>query len=82
MKQLTAAHRSLPFGSKVLVTCPSTGRSVVVRVNDRGPFRRQRIIDLSRAAARELGILSRGVAPVVLTRVGPEAAAEDGSSAD
>lgn len=82
MKRLTAAHRSLPFGSQVLVTCPSTGRSVVVRVNDRGPFRRQRVIDLSRAAARELGILSRGVAPVVLTRLGPESAAADRSSAD
>ena len=82
MKQLTAAHRSFPFGSKVLVTCPSTGRSVVVRINDRGPSPRGRIIDLSRAAARELGILSRGVARVVVTRVGPESAPSDKMSAD
>ena len=82
MKQLTAAHRSLPFGSKVLVTCPSTGRSVVVRVNDRGPRRRGRIIDLSRAAAKRLGILNSGVAQVVLTQPVPEAAPASTISAD
>ena len=82
MKQLTAAHRSLPFGSKVLVTCPSTGRSVVVRVNDRGPRRRGRIIDLSRAAAERLGILNSGVAQVVLTQPVREAAPASTTSAD
>jgi rare lipoprotein A len=82
MKQLTAAHRSLPFGSKVLVTCPSTGRSVVVRVNDRGPSPRGRIIDLSRAAARELGILGRGLAQVVLIRLPTETASSGQPSAD
>jgi rare lipoprotein A len=52
---LTAAHRSLPFGSRVRVTNSGNGRSVVVTVNDRGPFVRGRIIDLTPAAARELG---------------------------
>ena len=52
---LTAAHRSLPFGTRVRVTNARNGRSVVVRVNDRGPFGRGRIIDLTPAAARQLG---------------------------
>ncbi len=52
---LTAAHRSLPFGTEVLVTALPSGRSVIVRVNDRGPYRGGRIIDLSAAAARRLG---------------------------
>src|ERR1700730_16152323 len=52
---LTAAHRSLPFGSKVRVTNHRNGRTVVVRVNDRGPFTRGRIIDLTPAGARVLG---------------------------
>ncbi len=52
---LTAAHRSLPFGTKVRVTNHKTGRSVVVRINDRGPFVRGRVIDVTPAAARELG---------------------------
>lgn len=61
---MTAAHRSLPFGTKLRVTDPSTGRSVIVRVNDRGPFHKSRILDLSEAAARELGIVRRGRALV------------------
>lgn len=52
---LTAAHRTLPFGSKVKVTNKSNGRSVVVTINDRGPFARGRIIDITPAAARVLG---------------------------
>ena len=52
---LTAAHRSLPFGTRVRVTSTSTGRSVVVRINDRGPFVQGRSIDLARAAARVIG---------------------------
>jgi len=52
---LTAAHRSLPFGTRVRVTSTETGRSVVVRINDRGPFVRGRSIDLARAAARVIG---------------------------
>lgn len=53
---LTAAHKTLPFGSRVKVTSARTGRSVVVRINDRGPFVRGRIIDLSKASARLLGM--------------------------
>lgn len=59
---LTMAHPNLPFGTKVRVTNLRNGRSVVVRVNDRGPFVGARIADLSQAAAAALGILSRGVA--------------------
>jgi rare lipoprotein A len=61
---MTAAHRSLPFGTRLRVTDPATGRSVIVRVNDRGPFHKGRILDLSEAAARELGIVRRGRALV------------------
>ena len=53
---MTAAHRSRPFGSHVMVTSHSTGRSVTVRINDRGPFVKGRCIDLSNGAARELGM--------------------------
>jgi len=64
---LTAAHLSLPFGTWVEVTHARTGRSVLVLINDRGPFgRRDRVIDLSAAAARVLGIMGEGVAPVTL----------------
>lgn len=63
--RLTAASRDLPFGSIVRVTRRDTGTSVIVRVNDRGPFgSKKRILDLSRAAAAELRMLDRGVAPV------------------
>jgi rare lipoprotein A len=65
---MTAAHRSLPFGTKVRVTNHRTGRSVIVRINDRGPFVRGRIIDVTPAAARELGF--SGVARVSLEVVG------------
>jgi rare lipoprotein A len=58
---LTAAHRTLPFGTRVRVIDPNTGRSVIVTINDRGPFGRGRVIDLSLGAARTLGILDRGV---------------------
>lgn len=64
---LTAAHRSLPFGTKVLVTRRDTGQSVEVEINDRGPFVKGRVIDLSKQAARQLGMLKRGTAPVLLT---------------
>src|SRR5262245_29283782 len=65
---LTAAHRSLPFGTKVRVTNRRTGRSVVVRINDRGPFVRGRVIDVTPAAAQAIGMSS--LAPVTLTVVG------------
>ena len=61
---MTAAHRTLPFGTQVRVTDVKTRRSVVVRINDRGPFIKGRIIDVSRGAAGELGMLGRGVATV------------------
>jgi rare lipoprotein A len=66
--RLTAAHRSLPFGTMVRVTNKNTGRSVVVRINDRGPFVRGRIIDVTPAAARQLGF--SGLAPVTVDVVG------------
>jgi rare lipoprotein A len=64
--QLTAAHRELPFGTIVRVTNTLNGRVVVVRINDRGPFVDDRVIDLSRAAADIIGLTSAGVAPVRL----------------
>jgi rare lipoprotein A len=64
---LTAAHRSLPFGSRVRVTNKRNGRTVVVRINDRGPFVKGRVIDLTPAAARVLGF--SGLAPVDVARV-------------
>jgi rare lipoprotein A len=65
---LTAAHRTLPFGTHVRVTNLRNGRSVVVRINNRGPFVRGRIIDVSYAAARELGFVDRGVTQVRVER--------------
>lgn len=71
MNALTAAHRTLPFGTMVRVTNAGNGRSVVVKVNDRGPFGdRSRIIDVSQAAAEALGMLQAGIAEVVLEVVG------------
>ena len=61
---MTAAHRTLPFGTRVQVTDVKTGRSVVVRINDRGPFIRNRVIDLSLGAARVVGLQRAGVARV------------------
>jgi rare lipoprotein A (peptidoglycan hydrolase) len=61
---LTAAHRNLPFGTRVRVTDLASSKSVVVRINDRGPWVRGRVLDLSLGAARSLGITDRGVAQV------------------
>lgn len=69
MHALTAAHRSLPFGSEVRVTDPRSGRSVTVRINDRGPFSHNRTIDLSRAAAQQIGLVQRGHGTVELALV-------------
>ncbi|HUI09131.1 MAG TPA: septal ring lytic transglycosylase RlpA family protein [Bacteroidota bacterium] len=66
MDDMTAAHRTLPFGTKVRVTSVDTGRSVVVRINDRGPFKDDRVIDLSLGAAKQLGVIAAGTARVVL----------------
>lgn len=63
---LTAAHRTLPLGTMVRVTNQRNGKSVIVRINDRGPYGRGRIIDLSEAAARKLDMIDAGVAPVTL----------------
>jgi len=69
MNDLTAAHRTLPFGTYVMVTNLANGRSVVVRINDRGPFVRGRVIDLSYAAARVLDIVGPGTAKVRLVQL-------------
>jgi rare lipoprotein A len=63
---MTAAHRSLPFGTRVRVVHEGTGRSVVVRINDRGPFTGGRVIDLARGPAQALGMTASGVARVAL----------------
>jgi rare lipoprotein A len=73
MYEMTAAHRSLPFDTVVRVTRRDTGADVTVRINDRGPFIKGRIIDLSLAAAREIGLDIDGVAPVKLKVVKTEA---------
>ena len=66
---MTAAHRSLPFGTRLKVTNETNGRSVVVRVNDRGPFAHRRIIDLAKGPAQALGLTSVGTAYVSLHRL-------------
>jgi rare lipoprotein A len=69
---MTAAHKTLPFGTQVVVTNLNNGRSVVVRINDRGPFVRGRVIDLSAAAARMLGMMQSGIAPVRVDVLSPQ----------
>jgi rare lipoprotein A len=64
--ELTAAHRTLPFGTRLRVTNLVTGRSVTVRVNDRGPFIAGRVVDVSRSAAQELGMIGSGITKVKL----------------
>jgi rare lipoprotein A len=76
---LTAAHRTLPFGTQVKVENLVNGRAVVVRINDRGPFVRGRMIDVTRAAAEKLGFIRAGVARVRMTVVGRGTAEIDGS---
>jgi len=67
MNKLSAAHLHLPFNTKVMVEDPKTGKSVVVKVNDRGPFHCKRVMDLSKQAAINLGTISKGVAYVDCT---------------
>lgn len=67
---MTAAHRSYRFGTKIKVTNQRNGRSVVVRINDRGPFVKGRIVDVSKAAAGKLGMVRSGHAPVCVQQVG------------
>jgi rare lipoprotein A len=69
MHALTCAHPSAPFGARLRVTDLETGRSVVVRVTDRGPFEKGRVVDLSLAAARKLGMVARGLVRVRVERV-------------
>lgn len=69
MNAMTAAHKTLPFGTLVEVTNPRSGQSVVVRINDRGPYAHGRTIDLSRSAASKVGIMQRGQGRVELAIV-------------
>lgn len=68
--QLTAAHKTLPFGTRVRVTRVDTGTSVIVRINDRGPFKPGRVIDLSKRAAEEIGMTDQGLSKVKLEVLG------------
>ncbi|VTZ51524.1 Endolytic peptidoglycan transglycosylase RlpA [Methylocella tundrae] len=70
----TAASRTLPFGTRLQVTNPATGRSVIVRINDRGPFVRGRALDLAKGAAEALGMISAGVATLKIARLTSEEA--------
>lgn len=70
MHELTAAHRTLPFNTRLRVRNLETELSVVVRVNDRGPFKNDRVIDLSLEAAKQVGLISNGTAPVELEILG------------
>lgn len=65
---LTCAHKTYPFGTLLKVTNPANGLSVIVKVTDRGPYARGRVVDLSVRAAKELGIISQGIAPVIVER--------------
>jgi len=77
MHQLTAAHRTLPFGSIAVIRSVNTGRQVTVRINDRGPFARGRVLDLSLAGARELGMTGAGTDKIELRVVGYQGRAAD-----
>lgn len=68
---LTCAHKTYPFGTLLKVTNPANGLSVIVKVTDRGPYVKGRIVDLSVRAAKELGMLSQGIAPVIVERYNP-----------
>ena len=69
MHAMTAAHRSLPFGTQLKVTSKDTGKSVIVTINDRGPYVGGRILDLSQEAARQLGMIKQGVGVVTLEKM-------------
>ena len=68
---LTCAHRTYPFGTLLLVTNPENGKHVIVKVTDRGPYVKGRVIDLSMRAAKELGIVAQGIAPVLVEEFNP-----------
>jgi peptidoglycan lytic transglycosylase len=77
MDEMTAAHPTLPFGTRVRVTNLQNGRHAVVRINDRGPFKRGRVIDVSYAAARKLGLVRSGIAKVRLEVLRDEGVARE-----
>jgi rare lipoprotein A len=72
MSKLTAAHRTMPFGTRLRVTNVENGRSVVVRVNDRGPWVNDRVLDVSQAAAKSLGMIGDGVTRVEIVVLGAD----------
>ncbi|WP_417668300.1 septal ring lytic transglycosylase RlpA family protein [Roseibium sp.] len=78
--KMTAAHRTLPFGSRVHVTNLRNGKTVSVTINDRGPFVTGRVIDVTKAAAIELGFLKRGVTQVAVTLVSPNGQTRQGGA--
>ena len=80
--ELTAAHRTLPFNTRVRVTLVSSGQSVIVRINDRGPFKDNRVIDLSRAAADAIGLTASGVGQVQLEILSGSGVVSSGASAE
>jgi rare lipoprotein A (peptidoglycan hydrolase) len=81
MRAMTAAHRTLPFGTRVRVTNIENGRSMVVRINDRGPFVKGRVLDLSYGAARRLGLVGVGVGPVEFEVLPPDTLRESSGGA-
>lgn len=78
MYGMTAAHKLLPFGTKVKVTNRTNGKSIVVRINDRGPFVADRVIDLTHTGASRIGMIAKGTAPVILETQGSVAGLKDG----
>lgn len=78
MYGMTAAHKLLPFGTKVRVTNKENGKSIVVRINDRGPFVSNRVIDLTRTGAEQIGMIAKGTAPVLLETTGSTPFIKDG----
>lgn len=81
MYSMTAAHKLLPFGTKVKVTNRENGKSIVVRINDRGPFVANRVIDLTRTGAERIGMIAKGTAPVLLETMGSVPGLKDGDLA-
>lgn len=81
MHGMTAAHKLLPFGTRVKVTNRENGRSIVVRINDRGPFVANRVIDLTRTGAEKIGMIAKGTAPVILETQGTVSGLKDGDLA-
>lgn len=79
MYGMTAAHKLLPFGTKVKVTNIDNGKSIVVRINDRGPFVADRVIDLTKTGAEQIGMLAKGTAPVLIENVGSVRGLSDGN---